>query len=61
MMKKAHIERMLRFSGYMVVLSCGHSYECSVADVERHRLFIGKAVPCRECSDRESEAEEREA
>jgi hypothetical protein len=53
---KPHIERMLRFSGYKIKLSCGHSFECSAEDADRDHLFIGKSVPCDKCLDSETEA-----
>jgi hypothetical protein len=52
---KSHIERMLRFTGYKVKLSCGHSFECSAEDVERDHLFIGKSVQCGKCLECETE------
>jgi hypothetical protein len=54
-MRKTHIERMHRFTGYKVTLSCGHSFECSAEDVDRDQLFIGKSVQCGKCLDRETE------
>jgi hypothetical protein len=51
---KSHIERMLRFTGYQVKLSCGHSFECSAEDVERDHLFIGKSVQCEKCQEGEN-------
>jgi hypothetical protein len=52
---KPHIERMLRFTGYRVNLSCGHSFECSAEDVARDQLFIGKSVQCGKCLEGEIE------
>jgi hypothetical protein len=43
---KPHIERILRLQTYKVNLSCGHSFECSVEEMHRANLFIGKSVQC---------------
>jgi hypothetical protein len=51
---KSNIERMVRFTGYMVKLSCGHSFECSEEDLDRHHLFVGKSVHCEKCQDCEN-------
>jgi hypothetical protein len=53
---KPHIERMLRFTGYEIKLSCGDSFECSAEDVDRDHLFIGKSVQYAKCLEGKTEA-----
>jgi len=51
------IERMLGSAYYKVQLSCGHSFQCSSAEVKRDQLVIGKAQECDLCQlEREAEA-----
>jgi hypothetical protein len=56
-MREPTIERMLGSAYYKVQLSCGHSFQCSSAEVKRDQLFIGKAQDCNLCQlEREAEA-----
>ena len=52
---RSHIERMVRFTGYIVKLSSGHSFECSEADSYRHHLIVGKPVHWEKCQHSETE------
>ena len=48
---------MLGAAYYKVQLSCGHSFQCSSAEVKRDQLFVGKAQECDLCQlEREAEA-----
>jgi hypothetical protein len=48
-MSAPHITRMLDFTRYVIVLSCGHRFEVTKEDAKNQQLFIGKRIVCAEC------------
>jgi hypothetical protein len=47
------IVRIYPFSRYVVILTCGHRFEATKAELDTLQLFVGKRSDCAKCKAEE--------